>query len=227
MVHGFELTSTNIIVYYSLSGYDSNQLLAGESMWIRDDLGHASRLYRIIPMATLARIELGIMEFEPRRVGAKELYLSLGKEPGDISILETNIAIYTGSVDDYDTLSRVYYIARVDASEQAGYQISFRNWEYPSITQTPSIEATPTVGGEAEALPTSTAVIEIGRGISLRIEDTGSRQVHLLTMQLLFDGNAMAYMDGSPLPAPVPMIVLPTPESPVLAYPPPPTPPYP
>ncbi len=234
-INGLCLIKQRIVVFYSLSGSSSKKISSDEIFQIVDDAGSISSLFKIIPISNFDQVELGLMVFEPRRTGIHQLFLVMTATSDPNIIQKTNLAYLNGSEFD-DFLDRQFCGAPLKSSELAGYQISITggipienksdviNSGAPAATSTPILDIYPTSTAAVmkPLLPLPPGVI-VMNDISFKVENGGNKNVQYYGVVLLSDGNAISVSNGiSAWPTP---IVLATPETPDLTYPPPP--PYP
>ncbi len=134
LINGYYFSNNRILVFYSLFGSTSDKLAASEIFQIIDDSGAVSQLVEIIPLGNIDQLELGIMVFEPRRIGIRDIYLSTTSKSDPNINQKTALAHLIGPIAD-DRVERIFYGGTVKNSELAGYQISIL-WSAPPENQT-------------------------------------------------------------------------------------------
>lgn len=230
LINGIYFSSNRILVFYSLLGSNSDKLATGEKFQIIDDSGAVSPLVEIIPVGIIDQLELGIMVFEPRRTGIREIYLSTTSKSDPNINQKTQLAQLIGSNSD-DHVDRIFYAGTVKNSESGGYQISIL-WSAPPENQTggansstlpertplSSNRTTPTVVVRAPAISVPPGVF-IQDEFSFKVENINEKQVQFLGVQLYSDGTVASISDGRTILAAPIVLITPTPID--LPYPPP------
>ena len=76
-VLGFQLSETRTTVIYATIGIESAQMLKEYDVSVVSNSKQVFPLSQVQPVFTLNRLELGVMDFQPRKPGSNELYLRL------------------------------------------------------------------------------------------------------------------------------------------------------
>lgn len=230
LINGFYFSNNRILVFYSLFGSTSDKLAASEIFQIIDDSDAVSQLVEIIHLGNIDQLELGIMVFEPRRIGIRDIYLSTTSKSDPNINQKTALAHLIGSIAD-DCVDRIFYGGTVKNSELAGYQISIL-WSAPPENQTggtisstllkstPSLgnRITPTVVVRAPAISVPPGVF-IQEEFSFKVENSNIQQAQYLSGQLYSDGTVASIFEGTTIKA-APIVLI-TPTTINLPYPPP------
>jgi hypothetical protein len=236
VINGFYLFDQDIILFYTLSGSNADMLTSQNSMQMLDENGAASNLTEITAFTNIDGIEIGKMEFRPRRTGIQELYLSITNKSDPNISQKALVAELIGSRDD-DRLNRIFYGAPVNGVVLNGYQISILWSSAPvspvggNIPETPAASSTPA----SIAQPTSTIVVQrpavslppnvnVEAEVTYQIENTATGNILDVAIQLLTDGSSIISSNGEAILATPIVLITPTPGN--AAYPPP-TAPYP
>jgi hypothetical protein len=235
-INGFGLMNQRIVFFYSLSDSNSKTLASDNNFQIVDDSGSVSLLTEVFPYSKIDQVEIGMMVFEPRRIGVHELYLVVTMKSDPKVIQKTMLAQLIGPISD-DYLDREFWGAPTKSSELAGDQISIlwgppsenqsdqSNSGIPVVNNTPISDnyttPTPAIKISSIALPPG---VTIQSEISFKVENIGTKQVQYQGIQLLSDGNVLSVSNGVPVwPTPIILVTpMPQPLS-STSYPPPPT----
>ena len=170
------------------------------------------------------------MVFEPRRIGIRDIYLSTTSKSDPNINQKTALAQLIGSIAD-DRVDRIFYGGTVKNSELAGYQISIL-WSAPPenhtggansstlLESTPSLSnrITPTVVVRAPAISVPPGVF-IQEEFSFKVENSNIQQAQYLSGQLYSDGTVASIFEGATIKA-APIVLI-TPTTINLPYPPP------
>jgi hypothetical protein len=230
LINGFYFSNNRILVFYSLIGSTSDKLATDEIFQIIDDSGAVSPLVEIIPLGIIDQLELGIMVFEPRRIGIRDIYLSTISKSDPKINQKTALAHLIGSIAD-DHVDRIFYRGTVKNSEFGEYQISIL-WSAPPENQTGgadssslpestpllSYRTTPTVVIRAPAISVPPGVF-LQDEFSFKVENINKKQAQYLGGQLYSDGTVASISDGTTVIAAPIVLITPTPIN--LPYPPP------
>lgn len=229
-INGFYFSNQRIFIFYSLSGSTSNKLATSEVLQIIDDSGSVSQLVEMIPLRNIDQLEFGIMVFEPRRIGIRDIYLSVTAK-SDLKLNQKiALAHLNGSIAD-DRVDRTFYGETLKHSELGEYQISIL-WSAPpenqagGATSTIFPESTPSSGNR----PTPTVVVRspaisvppgvfIQFNFSFLVENIKMQQTEYYGVQLYSDGSVASTFKGTTILAAPIVLITPTPTN--LSYLPP------
>jgi hypothetical protein len=231
-INGVSLIRQRIIVFYSLSGTNLNQVISDENFQIIDEMGNKISLIKVIPLSKLDQVEVGLMVFEPRQVDVHELYLLMSMKLDPNNTQKILLAKYIGSAPE--DFQGIYFGWPENNSELAGDQISIlggfppenqsngTNADILAASSTPimGIQPTSTISVMKAMLPLPQDVI-IQFEVSIKVENVSNHQVQYLGVQVLSDGNAFTVMNGiSANPTPIVLVSLtPTPLPYTIPYP--------
>ncbi len=236
VINGFYLIEEKIIFFYTLSGSNADMLTSQNSIRIFDEYGDASNLTEITAFTNIDEVEIGKMEFSPRRTGIQELYLSITNKADPKINQKALVAKLIGSKDD-DRLDRIFYGEPVNGAVINGYQISLLWSSAPVIPVGGNNPETPTGSNTPVSIvqPTSTIVVQrpavtvppnvnVEAELTYQIENTATGNILYVAIQLLTDGSSIISSNGEAILATPFALTTPTP---VNASYPPPTAPYP
>jgi hypothetical protein len=213
IVLGFQLNDQSTALMYATIGMESEQLLKEYVVSVVSDSKQFIPLTQVEPCFNMDRLELGVMQFLPRKPGSNKLYLRLTPKstsgrPSDVLFAE----YYRSTGADEDLIPGRITTAGIDQSiDESGYQIGFKGWGFVPQTilsdeygpTTPWIE-----------LPKNISVIT---NASFSIKNTQDGQTDYVALQLLSDGSAFAAKNGK-IYAPE-RIILPAPTQQPIPYP--------
>jgi hypothetical protein len=206
------LTGQDTILLYSAAKPVADKLSDPDSiLQIRDESNRTGEMISQTQLAGLDQLDFGAMKFEPRPVGAAELYLQYKGEDDSQGHLDAAIARFIGAQEDPSVFDGRTYLTGTDKIfEQMGYRISFLGWIGPPQGLSPMPETGPftpnteaaaeDLAGETSIMPTSTPFvitpiitgtaedIKVVTSASLKIEDTINHQVVYLYVQFLSNG---------------------------------------
>ena len=141
-VYAIGLDGQNTIVIYSATGSEAiNFPESSTAIQIRDNSGSIVELISTTPLAYLDQIYFGIMRFEPRPIGASELYLQLNQDSDEAGILDVLIARLSEQPENPSTYNiRTCLLNTGETLEQNEYHIMFTGWIAPpsSVKITPN-----------------------------------------------------------------------------------------
>jgi hypothetical protein len=238
-INGIGLLNQRIVVLYSLAGSNSSELVSDNNFQIIDDSGSTSKLIIVIPFSKIDRVEIGMMVFEPRRIGIRELYLAASMQSDNTVMQKTELAQLTGSISD-DYPDREFWAVPTVSSVLAGDQISvvwgatpenISNGSYSaipteSITPISKFSTTPTPASYKSSI-TLPKGVTVQNELFFRIQNIEKNQTQYQGVQLLSDGNVVIVSNGiSMWPTPI-VLVSSTPQYLYSTPYPPPSTPYP
>jgi hypothetical protein len=236
VINGFYLFDQDIILFYTLSGTNADILTSQNSIQMLDEYGAASNLTEITAFTNIDGIEIGKMQFMPRRTGIQDLYLAITDRLDPKISQKVLVAELIGSKND-DRFDRIFYGSPENGVELSGYQISIL-WSGPrgNLAGENSLE-TPTANNTQTNIeqPTPTIIVlrplitippnvNIQSEITFQIKNTLSGIFQYLDVQLLSDGSSIVSANGEAALATPMILITPTPAN--RSYPPP-TSPYP
>jgi hypothetical protein len=224
-IDGFYLNGQATILAFRLSGAGFEAFTPGIPVQITDETGYSSKLLRVIPLGMIDKLAVGMMVFEPRRVGASKLYLHWPSVENGAP-LEKLIAYFSGEPwEDYG--DRTYFARPRDPVNLDGYQITVGWWiEFDQQNNEATAAVLSPEATEPGPHPTSTAYVpqplaELAPGVSIMtqcslfIKNSEKGQIQTINIQLLTDTDAILQSNGvvsmpgpiiinEPVPTPVP-----------------------
>jgi hypothetical protein len=231
VITGFYLMGDDIIIFYTLSGSNADILTSQNSIQILDEYGAASNLTEITVFTNIDGIEIGKMQFMPRRTGIQDLYLTITNGLDPKISQKVLVAELIGSKND-DHLDRTFYGKPLTGALLNGFQISII-WSAPpdnlageSNLATPTANNTP--ASIAKLTPTSVVhrpVITVPPNVSVegeltyQIKNIATDNTYYIGIQLLSDGNSIISSNGEAILATPIALTTPTPVN--APYPPP------
>jgi hypothetical protein len=122
------------------------------------------------------------MKFEPRSIGASELFLLITQGASNETYFDKLIARFVEPPEDpTDYARKTCNIGTAQVIEQGGYRISFEGWSPPPIPiTTPTFE-----------LPTDVTITDKA---TLRIENLSSHEIEYLYIQFLSNGETASQL---------------------------------
>lgn len=204
---GIQLYKTETKIFYSLSGTEAAQFVTENRIKMLEDTGRVIELIKVIPLAKIEDIEVGIMNFGPRVLGATELYLHILNENEQVENPNILVARFDGPSSE-DRIDSIFSNSRRDGVQQKEYRIVMNWWLPPDqeLPGTPSRETELAASSiPATRLPWADLSTDkdVYFEISFLFENLEDKQIAYLAVQLLSDGNAFAAVDKS--------VIVPTP----------------
>ncbi len=177
------LSEQQTTVFYSLSGLATRTLIDQGAIELLDNQGQGLQLLGAWAFAVRPGLELGVMRFACRCMGATTLSLAVttpnGRQQADVAEL---VRFEGDSLDS--CFSGRYAVSRSEDALLGGHRVAFDGWGC-------SPEASP--GNEA------TRTVPVLQSASFRIEDLLRRESLVLLIELLTDGNVLGYVNDSPV----------------------------
>lgn len=201
---GLQLSPDDTKVFYAVADKDPIQKII-RSARLTDNHGQISKLRKIIPIYKFKDLEIGLMSFEPRQMGATELYLTTSEREKERNTLITK---FTGPSSE----DRIYstYMMREENSIQLGdSQIGFNLWNVnegqPSAAEVAANSlqegTTPTPASGLHISPNLRNKIPAGviaiQGFSFSIENNHDKEVSIVNIHLLSDGSVLGISDDT------------------------------
>jgi hypothetical protein len=117
-------------VIYATIGIESAQMLKEYDVSVVSNSKQVFPLSQVQPVFTLNRLELGVMDFQPRKPGSNELYLRLTpKSSVDRSSDVIFAEFYKPPGAEGDLIPHRINAAGIDQGiDVAGYKIVFKGW---------------------------------------------------------------------------------------------------
>lgn len=211
------LNDQETILFFTLSGMGFEEFVPGIQVQITDEVGHSSKLLKVVPLREVGNLSVGIMVFEPRWVGTQKLFLlwpniNLGEPTKNL------VAIFSGDASKEDVVDRTFYASHDSLVEQGNYQISI-SWGFQHILdenivpQKIGSPEAPISGIQQTSTPSPyQPIIGLDSGVSvmqecsLVIDDLEQNQKNIINVQLLNNANAIVE-SGGVISMPSPIII--------------------
>ncbi len=214
-VHALLLTGQQTTVLYSLSGPAAGAPLSASSIRMIDDVKQEYPLLRVTNLGQLDQLQVGVLAFSTRHAGIRELHVlvrpSAGATPLDL------LAAQAPYEPDY-RIDSTQTTSGSGCFDQGGYRVSFNGWALhkgdivadaqsaqgmtmqevlrQNVTEAASHPAP--AGATPTIVPPNPSALQLSGGkpvgdeATLRIENLQSRQVRLLYIVFLMDGDVKA-----------------------------------
>lgn len=212
------LSGDNTSIIFMLPLTKTDELKSEAPQKIVDETGYSSRLLKIIPLSNDEKLTFGMLQFEPRRVGAQKLSLVSFSKKSDI-VNEITFADFTGNPSE-DVADRIYFDSQSGPIEQGDFLVSFR-WSLLPDKQ--ASKGTLIVPMETEVQPgkyptltppipellTTTNVKEgalVMRNLSIEVQGKEKGVTNIYNIQMLDDGSTLVG-DGDQVSIPTPIVI--------------------
>lgn len=212
---GIEFTNSDTKIFIALSGVELTRLIDDNSIELVDNLGRVYHLIKAVPLGNVEKFELGMLNFEPRTIGATELNMTVtSKSEGNVTqkVLVAQF-VTPASADRLDT---TFWMPTEYGVNLSGYNIGM-TWlaaiEKPTelISKQPTTETTSNIPSTPK-IPTREPWAETRNGgdvlfeLTFIVENNTTKQANYISAQLMSSGDVITYRNKA-VEVPTPIIL--------------------